>query len=75
MQNNQIKFTLEEHSIYGGLGSLVSEICIENHPVKTLLIGVNDRFSKYCGSYQYLLREHQLDMENLKVKIENFLKF
>ena len=66
--------TFEEHSIYGGLGSLVSEICIENHPVKTLLIGVNDRFSKYCGSYQYLLREHQLDMENLKVKIENFLK-
>lgn len=57
----------EEHSIFGGLGSVIAEISAEKSPVSILRIGVQDRFSHNCGSYEYLLKEHGLD----KIAIEN----
>ena len=64
---------LEEHSKYGGLGSLVSEIASSTSPVPILQIAVNDRFSMECGTYEYLLKEHQLDFESIYKKISGFL--
>ncbi|MDP9902189.1 transketolase family protein [Variovorax ginsengisoli] len=64
---------LEEHSTIGGLGSAVTELCSEFHPVRTLRIGVNDRFSHKCGTYQYLRVEHGLDLENIRKKISSFV--
>lgn len=60
---------LEEHSIYGGLGSLVAEIVSEQGLTKVIRLGVQDRFSQKCGSYDYLLKEHQLDLDSLLPKI------
>lgn len=34
--------TLEEHSIYGGLGGAVAEVVVENCPVKVKIIGIPD---------------------------------
>ena len=65
--------TFEEHSIYGGLGSLVSEIAGEQAPVRVLRIGVRDRFSEHCGTYDYLLKEHGLDRASIKQKLQTFL--
>ncbi len=36
--------TLEEHSVIGGLGSLVAEIAAERAPTRVLRIGVHDRY-------------------------------
>lgn len=66
--------TLEEHSIYGGLGSVVVEVLSEVSPTRVLRIGVMDRFSKYCGSYAYLLQEHGLDVDTVLKRIQNFFK-
>lgn len=60
---------LEEHSIYGGLGSLVAEIVSEQGLTKVIRLGVQDRFSQKCGSYDYLLKEHKLDLDSLLPKI------
>ena len=38
--------TVEEHSTLGGLGSAVSEVVSENHPVYVKRIGVNDTFGE-----------------------------
>lgn len=65
--------TMEEHSIFGGLGSLIAEISSEMSPKKILRIGVQDRFSSNCGSYEYLLKEHNLDIDSIKIKIDKFL--
>jgi transketolase len=65
--------TLEEHTTTGGLGSLVAEIAGEHAPAPVLRIGVPDRFSEYCGSYEYLLREHGLDVGSIQKKIEAFI--
>lgn len=65
--------TLEEHSVYGGLGSLVAEISTATRPMPILRIGVQDRFSELCGSYEYLLVEHGLDAANIGRQITQFV--
>lgn len=61
--------TLEEHSVLGGLGAAVAEITSEYQPTAVLRIGVPDRFSEYCGTHAYLLREHGLDTESVRARI------
>lgn len=64
--------TMEEHSVMGGFGSLVAEETSAIHPLPILRIGVRDRFSEHCGSYDYLLREHGLDLETVAARIAAF---
>ena len=56
-RGNDLIITLEEHSVLGGLGSLIAEVATEFSPVSILRIGVQDRFSHHCGTYEYLLNE------------------
>lgn len=63
---------LEEHSVFGGLGSVIAEIASEFAPVRVLRIGVNDRFSHHCGTYDYLLKEHGLDRAAIEQHIATF---
>jgi len=65
---------LEEHSVLGGLGSAIAEIAAELAPVRILRIGVQDRFSRHCGTYEYLLKEHGLDRVAVEQRIEAFVK-
>lgn len=65
---------MEEHSVLGGLGSAITEIASELAPVRVLRIGVPDRFSQHCGSYEYLLKEHGLDRATVAQRIDAFLK-
>ena len=65
---------LEEHSIYGGLGSAVAEIAAAQAPVWVCRIGAPDRFSEHCGSHAYLMQEHGLDPTSVRRRVECFLK-
>lgn len=65
--------TMEEHSTLGGLGSLIAEVVSERGLIRVLRIGVSDRFSERCGSYDYLLSEHGLDRESVGAKVRAFL--
>ena len=64
-QSHSLIVTLEEHSIYGGLGSAIAEITSEYFPTRVCRIGIQDMFSRFCGSYQYLMKEHHLDVESV----------
>lgn len=63
----------EEHSVLGGLGSVITEIASEFAPVHILRIGVRDRFSHHCGTYKYLLKEHGLDRLTIEQRLRDFL--
>ena len=65
--------TFEEHSVLGGLGSTIAEISSEHRPSQIFRIGVEDRFSTHCGSYEYLLKEHGLDEGAIAQKIDRFV--
>ena len=64
--------TLEEHSVLGGLGAAVAEITSERQPTRVLRIGVQDKFSKHCGTYAYLLGEHDLDNDSIMTRVDFF---
>ncbi len=70
---SQVVVVLEEHSVLGGLGSVISEIACEFAPVRILRVGVKDRFSEHCGSYEYLLKEHGLDRIAIEQRICAFI--
>ena len=69
MQGKKLIVTVEEGQINGGLGSAVAEYLssVGNAP-KMLRLGVQDIFP-HAGSYQYLLEQCGLDVENIKETI------
>jgi len=69
--NSKMIVTVEEHSIYGGLGSAVSEVVSQtiNTP-KQLIIGISDRYEK-AGEYKYLLERFGLMPEQIAEQILN----
>lgn len=69
---NRMVVVMEEHSVLGGLGSVITEIASEFAPVRILRVGVRDRFSHYCGTYDYLLKEHGLDRCSIEQRIHDF---
>lgn len=64
--------TVEEHSIHGGLGELVATQVAELGTVRLKKIGIEDQFSNYCGTYQYLMKEHGLDSNSIVHKIQDW---
>jgi transketolase len=56
--------TVEEHSIYGGLGGAVAEILSEKYSVPMRIIGVKDVFGE-SGEYEELLKKHGLTTMNI----------
>ena len=62
-------FTVEEHSIIGGLGSAVCECLSEKCPVKVTRIGVRDTFGE-SGPAKELLHKYQLDAEGIYKQIK-----
>jgi transketolase len=73
-RTSRVVVTLEEHTVAGGLGSLVAEIASEHAPVRICRIGVQDRFSEKCGNYAYLLTEHGLDHAAMRAQLDRFLQ-
>lgn len=65
--------TIEEHSVIGGLGACVAEAVSAEAPLPVCRIGIEDRFSSACGTWDYLLSEHQLDLPSVSAKIQAFL--
>jgi transketolase len=62
--------TMEEHNVLGGLGSVVTEILSAKSPRRVLRIGIEDRFTDKCGTYEYLMQEHKLDSASISAKIK-----
>ena len=65
---------LEEHSVYGGLGAAVAEIATTHARTWVCRIGVQDRFSRFCGSYGYLMNEHKLSVDAVRQQVTEFLE-
>ena len=67
--------TLEEHTIDGGLGSILSEIIADNQIAgkSFLRIGLDKGFSSVVGSQEYLRRYYKMDSESVVKKIIKLL--
>ena len=69
--------TVEEASVIGGMGSAVCEALAEGPAesrVKTLRMGIQDRFGTSAQKYEELLAEYNLTPEDIAKTVKNALK-
>ena len=66
--------SIEEHSVHGGLGSNLADLIATNGMnLKLTKFGITEYFTKGCGSYEYAMKFHGLDLETLESKIKCLL--
>ena len=65
-------FTVEEHSVIGGLGSAVCDAVCAKAPVPVYKIGMQDVFGE-SGSAGALLKKYELDAEGIYKQIKELL--
>ncbi|MBM3291257.1 transketolase family protein [Candidatus Bathyarchaeota archaeon] len=73
-KNTGIIVTVEEHSIFGGLGGAVSEAVSETYPVPIFKIGVNDTFGQSARSFEPLLKAYGLTPDQIAETSEKYIK-
>ena len=64
--------TAEEHNIYGGLGSAVAEVLVENCPIPMARVGVEDTFGR-SGTVPALMEYYGLTAENMAKKAKEVI--
>ena len=60
--------TCEEHSVIGGLGSIVASLLARVHPVPMRMVGVRDAFGT-SGEFGELMREYGCDAEAIVASV------
>ena len=72
-QETKMIFTVEEHSVIGGLGSAVCDVVCEKNPVPVKKIGMYDCFGE-SGPAVALLAKYKLDGQGVYEQITECLK-
>ena len=65
--------TVEEHTIYGGLGGLVAEILSEASPRKVVRFGIEDRWGESAPN-DYLLEVFKMSPERLSERVKTLVR-
>jgi len=65
--------TVEEHNIYGGLGSAVAEVLAKSAPLPLEMVGINDVFGE-SGDYEAILSKHGLDKDAVVKAVKKVLE-
>ncbi|MFA7709779.1 MAG: transketolase C-terminal domain-containing protein [Candidatus Neomarinimicrobiota bacterium] len=75
VEETHIIITVEEHTVFGGLGSAVSEVLMKYnyYPKKFLSIGLKEGFSSIVGSQKYLRKRYNMDAQSIYNQIKSLL--
>lgn len=65
--------TIEEHSIYGGLGEAVANVLVHNYSVPMQIIGIEDTFGE-SGKPEELYKKYGISAEKIVEKTKNLLQ-
>lgn len=67
--------TIEEHTVTGGLGGAIAEICLESGKIPPVFyrIGLRESWSHVVGSQDYLRQMYRMDKEAVIEKILSLL--
>jgi transketolase len=68
----KVVVTVEEHSIYGGLGGLVAEILSEMSPRRVIRFGIEDRWGESAPN-DYLLEAFKMSPRRLSERIQKLV--
>ncbi len=65
--------TAEEHSIIGGLGSMVSSVVCDKYPCKVKMIGIEDKFGE-SGTPDELMEKFKLTSDAISESVKEIIK-
>jgi transketolase len=65
--------TVEDHNVFGGLGSAVAEVVVKNIPIPMEIIGVNDSFGE-SGEPDELAEKYGIDFKNIIKGVHRLLE-
>ena len=65
--------TAENNVFFGGLGSAVAEVLVENNPIPMKRIGVRDTFAE-SGPYLDLLEKYGLSAQHIEAAVEEVIE-
>ena len=67
---------VEEHTIHGGLGSIIAEVIIDSgcFPNRSLRIALESGFSSIVGTQKYLRKQYKMDSESICNRVSKLLK-
>ncbi|ETJ19240.1 Transketolase [human gut metagenome] len=65
--------TAEEHSIIGGLGSMVSSVVCDKYPCKVKMIGIEDKFGE-SGTPDELMEKFKLTSDAISESIKEIIE-
>jgi transketolase len=68
----KVVVTVEEHSIYGGLGGMVAEILSEASPRRVIRFGIEDRWGESAPN-DYLLETFKMSPSRLSERIQRLV--
>jgi transketolase len=71
-EKSKLVVTVEEHTIYGGLGGMVSEILSEASPRRVVRFGIEDRWGESAPN-DYLLELFQISAPRLSERIQKLV--
>lgn len=63
-KETDILVSIEDHSVIGGIGSIISNILTESYPKKLIKIGVEDKFGK-SGDYKKIYELYGITSDNI----------
>jgi len=66
--------TIEDHQIYGGMGSAVAELLAKKCPKKIEMLGVNDSFGE-SGTKQELYTKHHLTSQDIILAVREIVRW
>jgi len=69
----KVVVTVEEHTIYGGLGGLVAEVLSEASPRRVIRFGIEDRWGESAPN-DYLLDLFQMSAPRLSERIQKLVR-
>jgi transketolase len=64
--------TAEEHQLFGGFGSAIAEVLVQNHPVPVEMVGIEDTFGE-SGSPDQLMAAYHLTSQDIYQKAKRVL--
>lgn len=73
-RKHKIIFTVEEHVLSGGLGSIISEVLAPYSTNNIYSLGIPDVFTFVSGTQQYLREKYGLTPEKIAKTIEKIIK-
>ena len=71
-KSHELIITCEEHNVYGGLGSAVSEVTSKKSPVRMEMMGMQDTFGE-SGTPNELLAKYGLNADHIVEKVKECL--